>query len=133
MVSDYEFADNDIEYSWSKGPALKGKKEYVVGQNCPKCNRTMVKRQNSRTGEFFYGCTGYPACQHSMPISASEALGIEKKPEVVSESKATSRWIEVMDTQGYTLDYKCPHCNHHTMLQSNYCPDCGKKLERVKI
>ena len=28
--------------------------------------------------------------------------------------------------------YKCPHCNRQSIVQYNYCPDCGRKLKKAK-
>lgn len=30
---------------------------------CPECNGRMVSRQNTRTGQRFWGCANYPTCK----------------------------------------------------------------------
>lgn len=30
------------------------------------------------------------------------------------------------------IAYLCPKCDHEALIQTNYCPDCGKKLRRYK-
>lgn len=38
-------------------------------KNCPLCERPMRVRKQGKTGEVFWGCTGYPKhCQHTVPI-----------------------------------------------------------------
>ena len=32
---------------------------------CPLCGRKAVKRTNKQTGEFFFGCSGFPECRWS--------------------------------------------------------------------
>ena len=39
---------------------------------CPKCERKMVLRtagSGRGAGEKFWGCSGYPRCQFTMPVS----------------------------------------------------------------
>jgi ssDNA-binding Zn-finger/Zn-ribbon topoisomerase 1 len=35
--------------------------------HCPACGRRMEWRLNRRSGERFYGCTGYPGCSGIIP------------------------------------------------------------------
>lgn len=35
----------------------------VVAPACPRCGESMLRRQNRRTGEAFWGCLKYPACK----------------------------------------------------------------------
>lgn len=30
---------------------------------CPRCGSKMIERTNRKTGQFFYGCSGYPKCR----------------------------------------------------------------------
>jgi len=41
---------------------------------CPICGADMMKRQNHTTDEWFYGCTRYPACNGTRPISEYEKM-----------------------------------------------------------
>lgn len=41
---------------------------------CPLCHADMIKRQNSKTEEWFYGCTRYPTCKGTREISETEKL-----------------------------------------------------------
>jgi len=57
--------------TWKKN--LKKKIKEVIGRKdqimiCNKCGNPMVVRENSKTGNKFYGCTGYPDCKNTMSI-----------------------------------------------------------------
>jgi ssDNA-binding Zn-finger/Zn-ribbon topoisomerase 1 len=41
---------------------------------CPICQSEMVKRQNRETEETFWGCTRYPECRGTRPISEYEKM-----------------------------------------------------------
>lgn len=41
---------------------------------CPICGAEMVKRENHSTGELFWGCSSYPACKGTRPISEYEKM-----------------------------------------------------------
>ena len=58
---------------------------------------------------------------------------IKALPSVEPERK-TGKWIEhkrVEETyQGYLVsNYECDQCHEWVMNQSNYCPNCGAKME----
>ena len=43
----------------------------------------------------------------------------------------TGRWIEelVDDGQGFPyIKYSCPFCQHEQQEETNYCPQCGARL-----
>lgn len=39
-----------------------------VAPTCPRCGETMERRQNSKTGGEFWGCSSYPDCKGTRPI-----------------------------------------------------------------
>lgn len=39
--------------------------------SCPKCNLTMVHRENRKTHELFWGCSGYPKCRGMRPTETA--------------------------------------------------------------
>lgn len=57
---------------------------FTEGDNCPKCGGFMVKRENSRTGNSFAGCSNFPNCKHS-----GYWVEPEKEEEPVSEQIQT--------------------------------------------
>lgn len=59
-VSEVEDAPNP---KWTHG--MEGERSTVL---CPKCGSAM-KRRPGRDGRQFYGCSGYPQCRGSRPIS----------------------------------------------------------------
>ena len=73
--------------------------------NCPKCGKRMVKRTNKTEGTPFFGCTGYPKCNHTYSwldiypnekqtvstTSVKVPKGFEKDPlEIPKELRKTS-------------------------------------------
>jgi ssDNA-binding Zn-finger/Zn-ribbon topoisomerase 1 len=39
---------------------------------CPRCERDMVKRQNKRTGQWFYGCLNFPNCERTVSLNGND-------------------------------------------------------------
>ena len=61
----------------------------------------------------------------------SEALGaVENLPSVTPQQR-TGRWIDIQYFKSDDTYYrpKCPFCNAEPKEYSNYCPDCGAKME----
>lgn len=50
-----EIVSSDTSLKNGKGTSLK----------CPECGRRMVQRTNKTEGTPFFGCTGYPKCNHT--------------------------------------------------------------------
>jgi DNA topoisomerase-3 len=49
---------------------------------CPKCQRAMVRRKSSKTGNEFWGCSGFPKCREIINIASDESAGnraVEKR------------------------------------------------------
>ena len=47
-------------------------KEDSEGPKCEKCNGKMVLRQNGKKGNFFWGCSSFPACSETKPYFSEE-------------------------------------------------------------
>lgn len=43
--------------------------EYEYIDDCPECDRELIKRRNRTTGEYFAGCRGYPRCRYTRNIA----------------------------------------------------------------
>ena len=52
----------------------------------------------------------------------------EVLPPVNPQEPKTGHWI-VWDTSSYDWTYKCDKCGSIALRQSNYCPNCGVKME----
>jgi Topoisomerase IA len=48
-----------------------GLKINVASHECPLCGKPMYRRK-ARTGNFFWGCSNYPACKSTLPDSGGE-------------------------------------------------------------
>ena len=43
--------------------------EYEYIDDCPECDKELIKRRNRTTGEYFAGCRGYPHCRYTRNIA----------------------------------------------------------------
>ncbi len=67
--------------------------EFAQGRTCEKCGKEMLARL-SRKGDMFLGCSGFPECDHTVPLSSGEA----------EEPKET--------------EHKCPKCGSPMLLKT---------------
>ncbi|MBQ8708868.1 MAG: topoisomerase DNA-binding C4 zinc finger domain-containing protein [Succinivibrionaceae bacterium] len=70
-------------------------------QMCPACGRPMVKRKASRDGSEFWGCSGYPECRKTLPISGNHANGGNGENGGGAASDPAGR---VAENPGYSAD-----------------------------
>jgi len=71
----------------SDGSALSDKSD---GPACPKCGKPMLRRtarQGPKTGQPFWGCSGYPDCKGTLPVVSSD--GSEKSDSSDKRLKKT--------------------------------------------
>jgi hypothetical protein len=47
-------------------------------EECPSCGSSLVKRVRRRDGSQFFGCTAYPACNYTRPLSARKRQGLSR-------------------------------------------------------
>ena len=59
---------------------------------------------------------------------------IDNQPTVDAEPVKHGRWIEVSDGSGYVGEpcEACSVCGMQTDYPSNYCPNCGAKMDEVE-
>ncbi len=50
------------------------KRDEILEEKCPKCQKPLVKRFSIKTGRYFIGCTGYPECDYIEAVK--EELGV---------------------------------------------------------
>ena len=55
-------------------------------------------------------------------------LVVKQLPSVTPQEPKTGHWI-VWDTSSYDWTYKCDKCGSIALRQSNYCPNCGARME----
>ncbi len=78
------------------GKIVQKKKAEKTDIACGKCKKgTMVKRQNTKTGEFFLGCNRYPECKTIVNIESDGSLRVAS-PKKTSKAETTGQ--------------KCPTC-----------------------
>lgn len=79
------------------------------------------------------GCNSYEgvrcrACEHD-----DEMLMLEEAPTVDAVEVVHGRWIYKWDAERdpkkYFIRIVCSECNLHTGQRSNYCPQCGAKMD----
>lgn len=78
---------------------LSGKVEFVFEERaesgdaeatfkCPQCGMPMRRRQGGKAGGFFWGCTGYPGCTHTMDDKDGKPVPKQGGAGVVSSGKS---------------------------------------------
>lgn len=48
---------------------MKHDDDPIIGTECPDCDGRLILRTNKRNGEQFWGCTNFPRCKHTQPIT----------------------------------------------------------------
>lgn len=58
---------------------------------------------------------------------------VKEQPTVDAVEVVHGRWIfkhnPITDPKGYFIRIVCSECNLHTGQKSNYCPQCGAKMD----
>ncbi|NCC24544.1 MAG: type I DNA topoisomerase [Deltaproteobacteria bacterium] len=93
----------------------------VVG-TCPECGRELHLKR-SRTGSRFIGCSGYPDCRHTEPLTTGVACPREGCAGTLVEK--SSRRGKIF----YSCD-QYPKCDYALwdMPVQGTCPECGSPL-----
>lgn len=61
-------------------------------------------------------------------LSAAEvAKAVENAPTIEAEPVRYERWIKMSDADG--IFYACSECGEWHKETSNYCPNCGARME----
>ena len=47
---------------------------------CPECGIQMLPKQNSKKGNWFWGCPNFPACKQTRPYDKEKELKLEDIP-----------------------------------------------------
>ncbi len=113
----------------------------LEGESCPDCNKPMSLK-TSRWGSQFMGCTGYPECKYTRPLSKDQKALPEDKP---SDEKCEKCGGDMLIKHGRFGEYlKCQSedCGASKSFEQKtgiHCPKCNqgevvaKKSRRGKI
>lgn len=113
----------------------------LEGENCPDCGKPMSLK-TSRWGSQFMGCTGYPECKYTRPLSKDQKALPEDQP---SDEKCEKCGGDMMMKHGRFGEYlKCQAegCGASKSFEQKTgitCPKCNqgevvaKKSRRGKI
>jgi DNA topoisomerase-1 len=113
----------------------------LEGENCPDCSKPMSLK-TSRWGSQFMGCTGYPECKYTRPLSKDQKALPEDQP---SDEKCEKCGGDMMMKHGRFGEYlKCQAegCGASKSFEQKTgitCPKCNqgevvaKKSRRGKI
>ena len=89
----------------------ESKKSQKSGLVCPRCKKgEILKRTNSLTKESFYGCSTYPTCKYTSPISKTVSIK-QKKPRTDKTTK--KEFVSISTDQ---KSEKCPLCKSGNQL-----------------
>ncbi|HET6387356.1 MAG TPA: type I DNA topoisomerase [Armatimonadota bacterium] len=96
----------------------------ITDQICPECGKPMAIKQ-SRYGEFL-GCTGYPECRKTMPLTAIKKIGVAC-PDCGGDI------IEKRSKKRGKVFYGCsnyPECKYAVWAKpvDQKCPKCGSLM-----
>ena len=64
-------------------------------------------------------------------IEIKDAIELEKEEKEVTEDRPTGRWIDIQYFKNDDTYYKpkCPFCSIEPKEYSNFCPNCGARME----
>ena len=89
--------------------------------------------------DAIYGCyIGGKEKVENAPINDLYAEGLADAVDAIWElpsvqpTRPTGRWIDIQYFEADDTYYrpKCPFCNTEPKEYSNYCPNCGARMER---
>jgi len=63
------YCDATVGYASGTDDIITSKITSSSSPTCPVCDSNMITRENSRTGQNFWGCVNYPACKGTRPYT----------------------------------------------------------------
>ena len=97
----------------------------LIVEQEPKILNTLDFAIDASNGDTNY----FVGFRNGLRYSKSLIDGEEPQFESCTEQEPkTGHWI-VWDTSSYDWTYKCDKCGSIALRQSNYCPNCGVKME----
>lgn len=106
------------------------KVDILSGENCPNCGKPLALR-TSRWGTQFLGCTGYPECKTSVPLTKDQQKAPEDRP---SDEKCAKCQGEMVIRYGPYGDYllctneDCKNKQKIIVRTGVNCPKCDGEL-----
>jgi DNA topoisomerase-1 len=113
----------------------------LEGENCPDCTKPMSLK-TSRWGSQFMGCTGYPECKYTRPLSKDQKALPEDQPSDEKCEKCGGDMLLKHGRFGEYLKCQAEDCGVSKSFEQKTgvtCPKCGqgevvaKKSRRGKI
>jgi DNA topoisomerase-1 len=98
------------------------------GETCPECGKPMSLK-TSRWGSQFMGCTGYPACKFTRPLSKDQKALPEDKPSDEKCEKCGGDMVLKHGRFGEYLKCQSEGCGATRSSEQKTgvtCPKCGK-------
>lgn len=100
----------------------------IEGENCPDCGLPMALK-TSRWGSQFLGCTGYPECKKTKPLTKDMQPAPEDKPTEEKCEKCGGEMVIKYGRFGEYLKCQDEECKATRSLEVKTgvtCPKCGK-------
>lgn len=113
----------------------------LEGENCPDCGKPMSLK-TSRWGSQFMGCTGYPECKYTRPLSKDQKALPEDQPSDEKCEKCGGDMVMKHGRFGEYLKCQAEGCGASKSFEQKTgitCPKCNqgevvaKKSRRGKI
>ena len=106
------------------------KVDILTGEDCPNCGKPLALK-TSRWGTQFMGCTGYPECKTSVPLTKDQKKAPEDRP---SEEKCAKCEADMVIRYGPYGDYllctneDCKNKQKIIVKTGVNCPKCDGEL-----
>lgn len=100
----------------------------IDGENCPDCGKPMAIK-TSRWGSQFLGCTGYPECKKTKPLTKDQKPVPDDKPTDEKCEKCGGGMVIKYGRFGEYLKCQAEDCgnNQPIVVKTGIkCPKCGK-------
>jgi hypothetical protein len=69
IVRDYQVGDDLLIFLYTEDFSRNAHRLDGEEPRCAQCNRPMKVRAALKTGDLFWGCTGYPDCKTTQPLT----------------------------------------------------------------
>lgn len=77
-----------------------------------------------------YGTTSGTSLGRHSGIADIIYYQIEKLPTIEAEPERHGKWRLIHNTYDRVKEYNCSNCDSNYSCESNYCPNCGAKMDK---